>query len=72
MEVFRPARKHGYDDGRINELIENINKAVDAQNPAGENKDIVLNETYTHAEDLISLLEKRFYDILQQNEVGIE
>ncbi len=48
-EVFRPARKHGYSDIKIAELI--------AKNPED-------------SEELIGLLEEKFYEIMREN--GLE
>jgi hypothetical protein len=56
-EVFRPARKHGYDDQRINDLITKLD------NLAGEDAE--------GATELISLLEQRFYDILNSSNVSV-
>lgn len=47
-EVFRPARKHGYSDPEIRELM-------DALNGGGEK--------------LVDLLEKKFYEILEEYEI---
>lgn len=48
QEIFRPARKHGYSDEDISNLIKKINKKC------GEGV----------AEELISNLESKFHDIL--------
>lgn len=56
QEVFRPARKHGYPDVRIQSLIERLDTL------AGENQE--------GATELVSLLEQEFYRIL--SEKGIE
>ena len=54
-EIFRPARKHGYPDIEINNLLNKINE-LDPENSLGE--------------ELIGLLENKFYSILQQR--GLE
>jgi hypothetical protein len=48
QEVFRPARKHGYNNQELNDLIE--------KNP--------------DASEIISILEKMFYNILTDNNIG--
>lgn len=48
-EVFRPARKHGYQDEEIRGLM-------DAIGP--------------EANELVSLLEKKFYDILESRDLN--
>lgn len=48
-EVFRPARKHGYADVKIQELCRKIDNAFPNESPA---------------ETLIGLLEERFREIL--------
>lgn len=48
-DIFRPARKHGYNDKELNDLIE--------KNP--------------DAEEIIGMLEKKFYEILEENEITI-
>lgn len=71
QEIFRPARKHGYADKQIAELIASIDAAVEAQHPEGFNRmDLAWEERHINAEDLIGLLEKKFYALL--NERGIE
>ncbi len=46
QDVFRPARKHGYPDLDLNELLKN-----------------------EQVEEAISLLEKKFYQILEDREI---
>lgn len=53
-EIFRPARKHGYNDVEINTLIDRC----------GED-----GEGYCLASQVISLLEDKYYDIV--NEYGV-
>jgi len=48
QEIFRPARKHGYNDPELNKLIED-DKVTEA----------------------ISLLEKKMYDILRENDIEL-
>ena len=48
-EIFRPARKHGYSDKALSDLIE--------KNP--------------DAEEIIGMLETKFFEILQENEITI-
>ena len=57
-EVFRPARKHGYPDRNIEELIEKcgIDKCENG-------------EEYHLAIELIEKLEERFIEIIRDNEL---
>lgn len=59
QEVFRPARKYGYEDSEIRFAIEKcgITKGEDEY-----------NEEH-HGADLIGLLESKFIDVLRDNEV---
>jgi len=49
-EVFRPARKHGYNDCRINSILDNSHDA----------------------DELISLLEERFFKVLMDNNIDLD
>lgn len=49
-EIFRPARKHGYPERDIGELVTKIGP---------------------DAEELIGLLEKKFYDIIHENNISL-
>jgi hypothetical protein len=62
--VFRPARKHGYADARIQALIDKLD-AVKVPDFDGYTEDMVGGGT-----ELISQLEKLFYEILREE--GIE
>lgn len=62
--VFRPARKHGYADARIQALVDKLD-TVKVPSMDGYTEDEVGGGT-----ELISQLEKLFYQILQ--EVGVE
>lgn len=48
-EIFRPARKHGYPDKELNDLVE-------------KNPDAV---------EIIGMLETKFYEILEENDITI-
>jgi hypothetical protein len=71
QQVFRPARKHGYADRRIQELVERLDELVDAH---------VLSDTQwprdeygpLNATDLISLLEKLFYQTIDSQGVVVD
>jgi len=54
-EIFRPARKHGYSNIQIQKLINKL----DEQDPE------------EGATELISLLEKEFYDMLSERNISI-
>lgn len=58
-EIFRPHRKHGYPDRRIQKYIDDLGKSLgdDKENPILE---------------VISLLEDNFRDILMEHGVIIE
>lgn len=58
QEVFRPARKHGYADVKIQKLIDTIDACVSTVMENGQGT------------DLIGLLEEKFYEILRER--GIE
>lgn len=72
QEVFRPARKHGYSDPRLQLLIEKLDEQVAQLSSSGAlvgwpmEHDIPMNAT-----DLISLLEQKFYRILEEHEVSL-
>ena len=55
QEIFRPARKHGYSDPEITKLLAKINSR-EAEEGAGE--------------ELIGLLETRFYQILNDHDAN--
>lgn len=48
-EIFRPARKHGFPDKELNDLVE-------------KNPDAV---------EIIGMLETKFYEILEENDITI-
>lgn len=58
QEIFRPARKHGYADQKIQKLLLDIDHNAD------------ISSEYGKGTELISLLEERFYEILRER--GIE
>lgn len=64
QRVFRPARKHGYDDARIQSILDRAN-TMSAPSMDGYTEDVVDLGT-----ELVAQLEKRFYEILQEE--GIE
>lgn len=55
-DIFRPARKHGYPDEEINNILNKIND-LEPDNNLGE--------------ELVSLLEKKFYNILRSRDLEI-
>ena len=62
MEVFRPARKHGYSDPNIQKALDNCGEEVDENGFS----------SYGHGEELISLLETKFYDILNERGINLD
>lgn len=59
QEIFRPARKHGYSDPRLNKLLESTKIVTD--------KD---GDSYAMGYEIVGLLEEKFHQILEQH--GIE
>jgi len=55
QEIFRPHRKHGYPDGKLQEIIEND-----------------YNDEDEGVLEAISILEEKFYDILEENGINFE
>jgi len=64
QSVFRPARKHGYADARIQTLVDKLD-LVKVPSMYGYTEEMVGGGT-----ELISQLEKLFYEILQEE--GVE
>ena len=56
QQVFRPARKHGYQDNSINDIINKFN-------------DVPQDEENT-ATALIGMLEEKFYEIIKEYDVS--
>ncbi len=50
QDIFRPARKHGYPDQKIQELLNSSEKC----------------------EEIISLLEDKFHEIIQEHGFGLD
>lgn len=69
QEVFRPARKHGYSDPRIQSLIEKLDELIEAYAPVDWPKDEYGN---MNATDLVSLLEKLFYQTIDSQGVTLD
>ena len=80
QEVFRPARKHGYNDSQLQLLLTKLDEMVadvhagyaagDGVPPPGDDWP---TDEYgpLNATDLIGLLEKRFYAILEHHGVQL-
>lgn len=64
QQVFRPARKHGYGDPAVQRLLDALDE-VKVPSMDGYTEDMVGGGT-----ELVSQLEKLFYQILQEE--GIE
>lgn len=70
QEVFRPARKHGYPQRNLTQLLEYLDKLVDEH--ASTNPDWPKDEYgLLNATDLVGLLEKEFYRILNEHKIEI-
>lgn len=72
QEVFRPARKHGYPNQDIQNLIQKLDSCVDRLNGENALSDDWPKDDYgpLTATDLVALLEKEFYRILDHH--GVE
>ncbi len=68
-QIFRPARKHGYNDERLNTLIFHLDQAAAS---IGLNNEAWPKDGYgpLGATDLIQLLEEKYFNILRENEVN--
>jgi hypothetical protein len=64
-QIFRPARKHGYSDIRIQSLVMKLDEL--ARKDAGIPEDSYEGE-YQGATDLVGMLEEMFYEILRERE----
>lgn len=71
QEIFRPARKHGYSNPEIEKLLTHINAAVLSTAYEGDTDHPRDEWGRLDATDLIALLEKRFYEILENNGVSL-
>lgn len=65
QQVFRPARKHGYSDGRIQELLEKADtlRVPNENGEAGYEPEV--------GTELVSQLEKLFYSILEEYNIEL-
>lgn len=59
-EIFRPARKHGYSDSKLNDLLDKSNTTID------EFGDEILIGL-----EIISILEDKFYRILEERGINL-
>ena len=69
QEVFRPARKHGYPDTRLQSLIEKLDELVEAYAPVDWPKD---EYGPMNATDLVGLLEKLFHETIDRQGVSLD
>jgi hypothetical protein len=68
--VFRPARKHGYSDTRLQKLIQKLDACTPTWQDQDQDPEWPRDEHGPlSATDLVGLLEKRFHEILEQHEV---
>ena len=72
-DLFRPARKHGYPDARIQSLIEKLDITIERLKAHDELSEDWPKDEYgpMNATDLIRLLEQKYHDILQENKVEL-
>ena len=67
QRIFRPARKHGYSDRKIQELIDKLDRLADKEDGITEADQ--LNDKFSAgATELISLLEEKFIEIRREDE----
>lgn len=68
-DVFRPARKHGYSDQRLHDLLFFLDQAAAA---LGDSEEKWPKDEYgpLNATDLIRILEEKYHAILREN--GVE
>jgi hypothetical protein len=59
QEIFRPARKHGYSDNRLNTLLESTR-------PMKED-----GEEFPSGYEVVSKLEEKFYEILSEYDIKL-
>lgn len=64
QEIFRPARKHGYDNSSIQKVLDKADEVTVVTDIGGIKYEVGAGS------ELINVLEKKFYNILQQR--GIE
>ena len=69
QQVFRPARKHGYNRADIQQLIDKLDELV-AQHASATDWPRDEYQSFKDATYLISLLEGLFNQILDENGVG--
>lgn len=67
QEIFRPARKHGYSEGKVHNLITKLDEL--ARKDAGIEEGDCFTP-YEGATELIGYLEELFTEILNNNEVA--
>lgn len=69
QEIFRPARKHGYNDPKLNVLIQKLDSlAREVIGPTDNSQDLMDIEDAT---TLVSLLESRFYEIIREYQIEL-
>jgi hypothetical protein len=72
-DLFRPARKHGYPDARIQSLVEKLDLTIEHLKAHDELSDDWPRDEYgpLNATDLIHLLEQKYHAILRENGVDL-
>lgn len=68
QQVFRPARKHGYPDPTLSELLSKLDALVAEHAPAEWPVD---EYGKLNATDLIQLLERKFYEIVNEQDLEV-
>lgn len=71
-DLFRPARKHGYSDTRLQSLIEKLDLTIERLKAHDELSEDWPRDEYgpLNATDLIRILEEKYHEILREN--GVE
>lgn len=62
QEIFRPARKHGYNDKKLNDLLD----AYKVPSTSG------YGDYDYPAYEVVSMLEDKFYEILSENGINLD
>lgn len=61
QEIFRPYRKHGYNNSRLNDMIDQSGKTLDVDG---------YESTYGY--EIVETLEKMFYELLEERGINLD
>jgi hypothetical protein len=65
QEIFRPARKHGYQDGRIQQVLDKADEVNVLADASGTEYEIGAGS------ELVSMLEQKFYEVLRKRNIEL-